>query len=92
MAIKEKVGKAAGKIKKLLHSNGPQAMDTAVNVGETAGKVWQLLHDGGPQTLTEVEKALKEPVEVVLFAVGWLAREEKILITVEERSFRLSLR
>lgn len=92
MPIKEKLGKTAGKIKGLLHTEAPHEVDMAGKVGETAGKVWQRLHEGGPQTLAQVTKAVKEPTDVVRFAVGWLAREEKLTIAAEAKGFRLTLR
>ncbi len=92
MAIREKVGKTAGKIRELLHDSGPEATNIAGKVGETAGQVWQVLESSGPQTLAQIKKAVKEPTEVVLFAVGWLAREDKLNIAVEKTGFKLSLR
>ena len=52
-------------------------------VGQVAGQVWLVLDENGPTTLAKLTKAVKAPRDVVLLAVGWLAREDKI--TIEER-------
>ena len=67
-------------------------MDITAKVGEIAGTIWHLLREQGPQTLTQVKKAVQEPSELVLFAVGWLAREGNIDVAAEKRGFKVSLR
>lgn len=61
-------------------------------VGETAGKVWHILNDRGPQTLAQLKKGLNGSGEIVGFALGWLAREDKINIIQEKKSFKISLK
>lgn len=61
-------------------------------VGETAGKVWQVLSSDGPQTPTQLKKKIPGPAELVDFAVGWLAREDKIDILEEEQTIRVQLK
>jgi hypothetical protein len=61
-------------------------------VGETAGKIWQLLSDEGPQTFAQLKKKLNGSGEIVSFAVGWLAREEKVNITSDKKLVKVSLR
>ncbi len=60
-------------------------------VGDTAGQVWQLLDKGGPQTLAQLKKKLNGSSELLGFAVGWLAREDKLEILMEKRSILLRL-
>lgn len=55
-------------------------------IGETAGDVWQLLHAQGPLTYARLAKQLDVPRDVVMHAVGWLAREGKIVIRESGRS------
>ena len=62
------------------------------NVGETAGKVWQLLSDEGPKTLTQIKKKVGGSADVVSFAVGWLAREDKVDITEEKKNLKVALK
>ena len=67
-------------------------MDIKGRVGETAGKVWHLLNSHGPHTLAQMKKNLDVPNELLSFAVGWLAREDKVNITQEKKSFLIQLK
>ena len=67
-------------------------MEVKDQVGLTAGKVWQQLSKGGPQTLTQLKKKLNGESDLVNFAVGWLAREDKVAIIAEKRNFLVQLR
>ncbi len=92
MDIKGKVAETAEKVKHALHDEEPPPVDMMGTVGETAGKVWQVLNDDGPQTLAQLKKTIKEPAEVVAFAVGWLAREDKVGVVGVKKGFTVSLR
>ncbi len=61
-------------------------------IGEVAGQIWHLLNEHGPLTLTRLVKDINAPRDVVMQAVGWLAREEKLAIEEESRSKIVSLR
>lgn len=67
-------------------------MGTNADVGETAGKVWHLLSDEGPNTLAQIKKKLGGSADLVSFAVGWLAREDKVDITEEKKSLKVALK
>lgn len=67
-------------------------MDIKGQVGETAGQLWRLLESDGPQTLAQLKKKLDGTNELVSFALGWLAREDKIDIIPERRTFRICLK
>jgi len=71
---------------------GELAMELNGQVGETAGEVWRSLHKNGPQTLAQLRKRLNGSGALLSFAVGWLARENKLEILVEKKSFRLQLK
>lgn len=60
-------------------------------IGDTAGKIWQTLSTGGPQTLTQLKK-VNGGTEIVNFALGWLAREDKIEITPDKKTYRVRLK
>ncbi len=62
-------------------------MEIKAEVGETAGKVWSLLNSHGPQTLAQMKKKLDVPSELLSFAVGWLAREDKVPLLRRRRAF-----
>jgi len=61
-------------------------------IGETAGIVWHLLRTDGAQSLTKLTKAIDAPPNVVMHAVGWLAREGKVDFEENGRTRVVSLR
>ena len=61
-------------------------------VGETAGLVWTYLDTHGPQTLTKLVRSVDAHRDLVLQAVGWLAREEKLWIDETGRTKTVRLR
>ncbi|MBI1941084.1 MAG: winged helix-turn-helix domain-containing protein [Acidobacteria bacterium] len=67
-------------------------MDIQPQVGETAGRVWELLSSEGPQTLAQLKKKLKGSGDVLSFAIGWLAREDKIDLSAEKKTLRVQLK
>jgi len=66
-------------------------VDFQGQIGETAGKIWHALSTTGPQSLAQLKK-LNGGTEVVNFAVGWLAREDKIEIASEKKSYKIRLK
>jgi hypothetical protein len=54
--------------------------DLLATIGELAGKTWRHLSAEGEQTLSDLAKYLNQPVERVALAIGWLAREEKVIL------------
>ena len=54
-------------------------------IGETAGAIWHVLYESGPLTLTQLVKEADAPRDVVMQAVGWLAREGKLSIEEDGR-------
>ncbi len=61
-------------------------------IGLTAGMIWQALDSKGELSLAQLKKAVNGKAPVFDWAIGWLAREDKIVITPEKRSFRLRLK
>ncbi len=56
-----------------------EATDSLVwKIGETAGKVWHVLNDHDKISVTRLVSEVDAPRDLVLQAIGWLAREEKI--------------
>ncbi len=62
------------------------------HIGETAGDVWRLLDDKGPLSMAQIVKQLDAPRDLVMLALGWLAREDKLSIDNDSRSRTVSLR
>ena len=54
-------------------------------IGDTAGVIWHDLNENGPRTLTQLTKEIDAPRDVIMQAVGWLAREDKLLIEEDAR-------
>jgi len=67
-------------------------MEINGQVGETAGKIWQLLNEEGPQTFPQLKKKLDGSGELLSFALGWLAREDKVDITQEKKLVTVALK
>jgi len=61
-------------------------------IGDSAGQVWNTLTDNGPMSLAKLVKAVGQPRDSVMQALGWLAREDKIWIEEQKRSRIVSLR
>jgi hypothetical protein len=65
--------------------------DPVLAIGHTAGLVWKQLAENGPLSMAKLIKAVGEPRDSVMQALGWLAREDKL--TIEDgRSRILSLK
>ena len=62
-----------------------------MQVGETAGRVWHVLAENGPMTATKLVREVDAPRDVVMQAIGWLAREDKLTIEDGPRSRLYSL-
>ena len=62
------------------------------SIGTVAGWVWHYLEQHGPVTLSKLAREIEAPRDLVMQAVGWLAREEKILFHEGKRSKLVSLR
>ncbi len=60
-------------------------------IGDAAGKVWHILDTKGPLTIAKLVKELDEPRDVVMQALGWLAREEKLALEEDGRTRTVSL-
>ena len=60
-------------------------------IGEIAGAVWKLLDERGPLGAAKIVKELDAPRDLVMQAIGWLAREDKLMIDNESRAKLVSL-
>jgi len=67
-------------------------LSQVAHIGETAGVVWKILKENGPLSMAKLVKAVGGPRDVVMQALGWLARENKIWIEEDGRSRVVSLR
>jgi hypothetical protein len=60
-------------------------------IGTTAGAIWKILHAKGELSLSQLKKQSKAQTPVFDWAIGWLARENKIAFTQQKRSIRVRL-
>lgn len=62
-------------------------------VGETAGKIWTALNENGQMTTKELKKTTKAKTEKdVLLALGWLLREDNVVIEEVEKDVVVTLK
>lgn len=60
-------------------------------IGTTAGAIWQALNQKGELSLPTLKKQVNANSPVFEWAIGWLAREDKLIITRHEKSYRVRL-
>jgi hypothetical protein len=61
-------------------------------IGTMAGAIWHTLEANGEMTLAKLKKELKAPSPLFDWAIGWLAREDKITLTSMKQSTLVSLK
>jgi hypothetical protein len=70
----------------------PVAEMSSTEIGHVAGSVWELLSRQDGMTLAALKKEVAAPADMVLAAIGWLAREDKLEFTTAGRGVKISLR
>jgi hypothetical protein len=63
-----------------------------VEVGDAAGTIWRYLDEHGATTLSRLKQGAKLPEQMVLMAIGWLAREGKLRLVREGTTVKVDLR
>ena len=61
-------------------------------IGTMAGAIWHALEANGEMTLSKLKKEVNAQSPVFDWAIGWLAREDKIMLTTEKRGMRVCLK
>jgi len=61
------------------------------SIGTVAGTVWDYLESSEPVTLSKLARDIEAPRDLVMQAVGWLAREGKVEFHEGARSKLISL-
>ena len=64
---------------------------TITQIGKTAGLVWHELEQQGPMSITRLSKSVDAPRDLVLQAIGWLAREDKLTFEETNRGKLVSI-
>ena len=60
-------------------------------IGEAAGKIWSYLNQNGAASASAISRNSGLPRSVSDRAIGWLAREGKLVIEKENRAERIRL-
>lgn len=60
-------------------------------IGTTAGTVWQILNAKGELSLPSLKQQAAAKSPVFEWAIGWLAREGKVIITRRQKSYHVRL-
>jgi Winged helix-turn-helix domain (DUF2582) len=50
------------------------------SIGDTAGKVWEFLDEKGEANIIQLMQGVEADAGLILQAIGWLAREDKLRI------------
>lgn len=62
------------------------------SIGETAGKVWKFLNEKSEANLNQLKRGVKADPNLILQAIGWLTREDKLRIEKKGRYVTYSLK
>ncbi len=61
-------------------------------IGDTAGKVWNFLNKKGDANIGDLLTGVAADAFLIFLALGWLAREDKLLIFKKEGYISYSLK
>lgn len=60
-------------------------------IGKTAGAIWEVLRSNDRMALSQLPRAVKERESVTYQALGWLAREDKIVYETQGKKTYVAL-
>jgi hypothetical protein len=69
-----------------------QADDLSVLIGETAGKIWNYLSENKEATSIELKSRILVSNRILYSAIGWLMRENKVIVTPLDRALQIKLK
>lgn len=61
------------------------------DIGINAGVIWHLLFDKGPLSIRQIGELTGYKEAMIIFAIGWLARENKIRFFMENEHIYIEL-
>ena len=61
-------------------------------IGLMAGKIWQALESKGEMSVAALKKSLGTRDVTSDWAIGWLAREDKIVLRKDRNAVKIALR
>lgn len=68
-----------------------QTVDGVKAIGEVAGKVYHTLREEQQISTARLSRTVDAPRDLVMQAIGWLAREEKVIIESTSRGKMIRL-
>ncbi|MEX2172773.1 MAG: winged helix-turn-helix domain-containing protein [Pirellulaceae bacterium] len=68
------------------------SLSCVLQIGQAAGAVWKTLDEQGALSLAKLVEKVGGNRDVVMQAIGWLAREDKLEITETKRGRIVALR
>lgn len=60
-------------------------------IGVNAGRVWSILDEKGKQSVKDIKEETKLTYNNLYAAIGWLAREGKIILVTEKKEIYIEL-
>lgn len=61
-------------------------------IGNDAGSIWKILNEKGILPIKELKRRAKLKEKEIYAAIGWLAREEKLVFIEKDEDLYLSLK
>ncbi|HAD82060.1 MAG: hypothetical protein A2509_04735 [Candidatus Edwardsbacteria bacterium RIFOXYD12_FULL_50_11] len=62
-----------------------------MKIGENAGIIWQTVNAKGEQNVSALKKSTRLDDKNLYLALGWLAKENKIIFTQKQRQIMIGL-
>jgi len=62
------------------------------DIGAAAGRIWEALNSKGELTPAQLQKAAEVEEPLLNWALGWLAREDKVDFVRDKRGLRVRLK
>jgi Winged helix-turn-helix domain (DUF2582) len=69
-----------------------ESTEMVQKIGDAAGRIWQFVNENPASNLERINKHLKLELSVFCMALGWLAREDKIIFEGQGKELRVSLK
>ena len=61
-------------------------------IGIVAGEIWHYLDKNGEVLFSQLQAGIKQPRDLALMSVGWLAREGHVIVREAGQELRVELR
>ena len=61
-------------------------------IGIVAGEIWHYLDKHGEVRFSQLVSGIKQPKDVALMSVGWLAREGHVIVKEDGKDYKVWLR